>query len=363
MALNPFREALGQAGLRAFQQEASFKPTADAALAGYQLLHDDLERQVKRGDLTMKVAREKAAASAAVLRNTLSTQAASFSPVPRAFLDKLMEAGNIRRRSREHMSLEGLQRETNRLLRLSLIEQQMETRIREFEGRTFVRTLPGGQQAPTLDSVLAFHESATHAGDDSAREWGRRQLEAMRVRVTDTDDLRRIDLACDRPEAVNPRIVASYIEAVQDEGPAELEEFTRQALDSHDANACMASFLMARGVHGGSAVRWVRLVLDNLHCFPDVALETLRSLEADARSTESQSAQAHADYAIAVAEAQARFPGLEPPSDDDLARHERLRAKPVARFGQPIGLALDRRGADPGDPIDLSADEEFDTNR
>src|SRR4051812_36227529 len=124
MPLHPFREALGQAGRRAFDHESSFKPEADAALTRFQALRDDLERQVRRGDLTVKVARETAAAAAARLRDDLKARADAFSGSPRAFLDRLVEASQARKLSREHLSPEGLQRETNRLLRLTLVEQQ-----------------------------------------------------------------------------------------------------------------------------------------------------------------------------------------------------------------------------------------------
>ena len=122
MPLHPFREALGQAGLRAFHHESSFKAEADATLARFQATRDDLERQVRRGDLTLKVAREKTQAAADHLKATLLKQAEGYSPVARVFLDRLIEASNFRRRSREHVSIEGLQRETNRLLRQSLVE-------------------------------------------------------------------------------------------------------------------------------------------------------------------------------------------------------------------------------------------------
>jgi hypothetical protein len=346
MALNPFREALGQAGLHAFHNESSFKPEADAALARFQSLRDDLERQVKRGDLTVKVARDKAETAAAQLKAALRLKVEGYSPVPRVFLDRLIEAGNARKRAREHLSVEGLQRETNRLLRLTLVEQQLMNRAHEFEGKTFLRMLPGGQPAPTLDSLLAFHESSSHAGDEAASEWTRRQLESLRTRVADPVDQRRIDLACDRPEAVNPRLVASYLEALQARGGdhGAFEEFVNHALESRDANACVASFLLARDAPTGTAARWVRDVLNGLSAFPDSALETLRSIEAEARGADAETARAQADYAVAVAEAQVRFSGVEAPTDDELLRQERIRAKPVARLGEPIGLALDRRG-------------------
>jgi hypothetical protein len=280
--------------------------------------------------------------------------------VPRVFLERLVEASNNRKRSRDQLSTEGLQRETNRLLRQSLVEQQLQTRAREFEGKTFVRSFTGGQPAPTLQSLLSYHESATLAGDEAAQEWTRRQLESMRTWVADPADQRRIDLACDRPEAVNPRLVATYMEALQSGDAEMVEPFVNNALEGRDANACVAAFLMAREDPRGTSVRWVRDVLNGLNEFPDAALATLRSIEAESRDADADAARAQADYAVALAEAQVRFQGVEPPTPEDLNRQERLRAKPVARLGQPIGLGLDRRGFDPDSlyaAVDSSPDD------
>jgi len=348
MALHPFREALRLAGSHALGHESSFKPEADAALSRFQSLRDDLERQVRRGDLTVKVARQKAEDAAARLKADLRKQSEGYSPIPRVFLDRLVEASSARSRARDRLPVEGLQRETNRLLRQTLIEQQLMNRSREFEGKTFVRSMTGGQPAPTLDSLLIFHETSTNAGDEAAREWTRRHLEAMRTWVSDPADQRRIDLACDRPDEVNPRLVASYMDAVRAGDPEGVGPFVESALDSRDANACVAAFLLAREEPLGTAVRWVRDVLHGLSDFPEAALGTLRSIEAEARGGDAEAVRAQADYAVALAEAQVRFSGVEAPTEADLARRERIQAKPVARLGQPIGLALERRGFEPG---------------
>lgn len=353
MALNPFREALGRAGLRAFQHESSFKPTADAALARFHSYRDELDRQVRGGDMTTKCAREKAGAAAAQLREGLLKQAQGFSPVPKMFLDRLVEASNARVRARENLSLEGLQRETNKLLRSSLIEQQLQTRAKEFEGRTHTRSLPGGQPAPSLDGLLSFHETATQSGDETAMEWARRQLEAFRPRVMDPAEQRRIDIACDRPDSVNPRLVASYMEALETAEAPDLEDFVSNSLDGRDSNGCIASFLMAREAKGGTSVRWVRNVLSSLDSFPDAALSTLRTLEAEAREADAEAAKSQAEYAIAVAESQVKLAGVDVPSDDELARQARIRAKPVAALGEEIGLGLKRRGRLADEPLPL----------
>src|SRR4051812_41654670 len=124
MSLNPLRERLASAGRSASRQESPFRAEAEAAMAGFQAVRRDLERRVRGGALTVRVAREPPAEAPARLRSLLSPRADGFSAAPRAFLDRLVEANEARKHSRERASLEVLQRETNRLLRETLIEQQ-----------------------------------------------------------------------------------------------------------------------------------------------------------------------------------------------------------------------------------------------
>ena len=344
MALNPLRDALGQSGLRASRVDSPFRAEVEAALAGFRAASQDLRRRVEAGDLTPKVARQQAADAAGRFRDEITRRSEAYSAAPRAFADRLVEAANARKRARDNMSLEGLQRETNRLLRQTLVEQQLTTRIPEFEGRAFVRPIHGGKPAPTLASLVAFHEAATHSGDETALEWSRRQLEAFRPRVVDAEDHRRIDRACDRPDQVNPRIVGAYVDAMQGRDASELEAFIAHAVEGRDANACMAAFLLARQSPEGLALRWVRSALNGLNEFPDAALASLRAWEAEARREEADTARAHADYAAEVALAEARFPGLEAPDAAELERRARIQSRPATAPGEPIGLALDRRG-------------------
>src|SRR5437764_11783182 len=113
MHLNPMRAGLSRLGQQTAHHQSPFQADADTALAGFRNIRDDLERRVRRGDLTRRVAREQAAESAAALRRDLLKKCESYSPTPRAFLDRLVEASQTRERTRETQSLEGLQRETN----------------------------------------------------------------------------------------------------------------------------------------------------------------------------------------------------------------------------------------------------------
>ncbi len=347
MPLNPLRSALGQSGLRAFDADTKFKAESDMALAGFQTLRNDLERRVKRGDLTLKVARQMAETAAAELRRDLLKQTEGYSPVPRAFLERLVESSHQRERSREAQTIEGLQRETNRLLKQNLIEQQLQARAVEFEGRTFLRPMAGGTPAPTIDSLLALHESSKISGDDAAMEWARRQLEGLRSRAFNEDDVARIDQACDRPDRVNPRIVNQYVESMEGRTAEELETFVNHSLQSRDTNACIAAFVLARQCPEGVAPRWVRSVLEGVREFSDAALGTLRTWESDARQAEAEAAKAQAEYTIALAKAEARLPGLVPPTDSEIEHKHQFEARPAAKLGEPIGLNLQRRGLTP----------------
>ena len=305
----------------------------------------EIEMKVKRGDLTPKVAREQAEALAVGIGRALKGRAGDFSETPRVFLDRIIEASEGRKLAIERSSLEGLQRETNRLLRSVLVEQQIQVRKTEFEGRAFVRPVVGGQPAPTLDSLLSFHQSASLAGDDAGTEWARRQLEGYRPVVSNPDDHRRIDLATDRPDRVNPRLVESYVEAMAGRDHEELERFVSESIVAKDANACMAAFVMAREAPEGSRLRWVRLVLEGVNSFPDGAIGALRELEVGARSSDREAAIAHAEFVTAQIEAEAKLHGVEAPTQADLARRATIEARPAAKLGESIGLTLERRGA------------------
>ena len=351
MSLNPLRKELTSAGMAAALQDSPFRAEADAALAGFRAVRADLELRVRRGELTVKVARERAGEAASRLRDLLAPKAEQYSPVPRAFQDRLVQAVEARKLARERGSLEVLQRETNRLLKQTLIEQQLGSRVAEFEGKTFVKPMGGGNPAPTLDSLLRFHEASAQGGDDAGMEWSRRQLEGMRKLVFEPEDARRIDRACERPDQLSPPIVDRYVETLR-QAPAEaIEGFVAQALAERDANACTAAFVLAREAPEGGSARWVREVLDGLGEFPDAALNALRGLEAEARAAEAEAARGRAELVIVSAQSDARMHGLEAPSAAEVERMDRARSLPVAAEGEPIGLALGRRGALPEDEV------------
>ena len=355
--MNPLRDILERSGRSAADRPSPFRAEAETVLNGFREGRRELEQRVKRGDMTPKVAREQAAAEATRLARALKERAGEYSETPRVFLDRIVEASKNRATAGERMSLEGLQRETNRLLRSVVIEQQIQARQAEFEGRTYVRPGTGGQPAPTLDSLLSFRSIAQMAGDEAGLEWTRRKLEGFRPLAGDPETMRKIDLATERPDRVNPRVVSSYIEAMSNAEPGEMERFVAESIASKDTNACMAAFVLARQAAEGSRLRWVRMVLEGINDFPDVALTNLRELETSARVSDREAALAQAEFISAQAGAEAKLPGLEAPTAEELARRAEIEARPVAKLGEPIGLALDRRGVLPGEKAGLEGRE------
>lgn len=344
MGLNPLRESLGNSASRAAEAKSSFRAVAESSLATFRAARKELERRVRQGDLTVKAAREAARSAAAELARDLQHRSESFTYGPKLFRDRLAEVALKREESRKHRSIEDLQRETNLLLRQTLLEQQIQNRLVEFEGQTYVRPLAGGPPATSLGSLLRFHETARLSGDEAAMEWGRRQLEGMRSRIFSDEERSLIDQACDRPDRINSRIIQAHLERLEKASVDEMEAFVTQALDTRDVNSCIALFVSARKNPADALPSWARRTLQNLDLFPDAALTTLREWESEAYRLEAEEARAQAEYAARVAAHEAALHGLKAPSEAELLRQANISARPVAEEGEPIGLNLLRRG-------------------
>ena len=344
MSINPRRTLLEPRGLDAAERSGPFRVETDRALAQFRTRKEELQRGVKRGELTPKVARRIAREAASELREGLIARSETFSASPRSFKDRLNEASNARDRARESASLESLQRETNRLLKTSLIEQEIRNREDEFRGRTYLRPVQGGEPTPTIESLLRYHDQAAIGGDEAAREWSRRQLESRRDLALEPADQRRIDLACDRPDRINPRLVDRYVEQMSVADETDRERFALQAIDARDANACIASYLLARETPEGVGHSWVRRVLNSLDQIPDAALAMLRSWEVQVGAEEAEAARVEAERVLALVEAEAAMPGLTAPGESELDRLTRHDHLPPVAPGESIGLTLQRRG-------------------
>jgi hypothetical protein len=351
MALNPLREALTRSGLEAARVATPFQAQAQDRLAAYRAVRSRLEQDVRQGDLTVRVARTRAREEAESLERDLLGLAETFSARPPALRDRLAEARRARLAASAVASLESLQRETNRLLRESLVEQQVINRSKEFEGRAFVRPLSGGAPNPTLESLLAFLDRSAAAQDAAAAEWSRRQIEAIRPQYPSDEDQRRIDAACDRPDRVNPHVVARYIDRLDGATDEEMDKFVEEAIAASDAGACCAAFRMARAarVDDGPEPSWMTRLSRAIDLFPEAAIATLWTWETEEQAAEIEAARAVARFAADQAAAESELRGLVAPTEADLERRARLASRPLAGPAEPIGLNAARRGLDAGE--------------
>ncbi len=348
MPLNPHAAGLRAAGLDANRLASPFRALAENALNTFRQLRDELKQQVRSGELTLKVARARAALSATTLRHGLDQELQARLANTDAFQDRLFLVADKRRAAAAAPSLEQLQQETNRLLQQTLIEQQLQSRVLEFEARAHVRPLNGGQPAPTLQSLLAMHQQASQDDDAAAQEWARRQLQAFKPRVLLDEDRNQIEAACDRPDQVNPAIVSKYIQALEVASSAQLDRFLEEALSSQDASACCAAFVAARAQADGQASAWAVKVLHSLSDFPAPALESLQNREHQLREASAVAARAAVEFVAALADEEASLPGLKQPTEAELAAMARVLARPIAGPDEPIGLTLSRRGQPAG---------------
>jgi len=83
---------------------------------------------------------------------------------------------------------------------------------------------------------------ASDSGDEVALEWSRRQLEGFRNRVFNEDDIRKIDLATDRPDRVQSPDRRRLCRVARGLSADELETFVEKAIDGGDRQRLYRGF-------------------------------------------------------------------------------------------------------------------------
>ncbi len=317
----------------------------DAAVADLRRLKDDLQGQVRRGETTLRMAREAYRAQVESARNRIQADATGQLRQEHPLASRLRCALLQSQQDTATPSLETLQRETNRLLKLNLVEQQILARQREFEAKTHVRTSPAAPPAPTVDSLILFHQQAKVQKDEAATEWARRQLDVIRPQVVSAQSLEQIDRATEQADRPNPRIIDRYIRALEPADAAERERFVSEALASADPDACIVAYLMARDVEDGHRVRWVRQLADGLDRFPTEAIEALCKIEDQERERRGSAIDGEVQDVLRDLSHDNGLPDSLAPSPEHMEHQSRIAARPLAQPGESIGLAVNRRGS------------------
>ena len=216
--LNPLRDKLSLAGRESQDRSSPFRVEAESALSlVFGLPEVDLERQVRRGDLTVKVARERAAAASARPPRPAPEGVRGVQPDPSG-LPRSPGRGRQGPQAGEGISLDrGPPARDQQAAPPAPGRAAVAGPGRRVRGEDLPPPdRPGASRRRRSMACSPSTGPSSDSGDEVALEWSRRQLEGIRNRVFNDDDLRKIDLATDRPDRVNPRLIDVYVEAMKD---------------------------------------------------------------------------------------------------------------------------------------------------
>lgn len=334
-----------ETAFRALASPPRFARVADDAVRYFEGRRADVLARVRSGDVTPKAAREELAGYAAQIREHLTGNARGLAARSPVFFDVAVKAKEARDRANASPAPDALQRETVRLLRELVVEQQMTTRKAEFEGRAFARRSTTAAPAPTIASVLAFHKRSVEANDDAAVEWSRRQLEALRPLTIDPAELHKIDVATMRPGSPVPHLAETMVERLKAD-PWRIEGFVNEVTKAGaggDATAALAAGMLAREAfeaaegNGAAVPAWAGDFAAKLAGLPTAALAHLVEGLTRDREAEVEASVAHAEHALSTIDRDAALKGVEAPTNAELQAAERgryLSNKPLVGLPQ-----------------------------
>jgi hypothetical protein len=317
-----------EAAVAAMKNPSRFRAEADATVGDIRGVRDALVAQIKAGDLTPKQAREALAKLTAKAKEDLSVRAASYTTVPAHFDGIIRDALAAKQRAVRNAAGDELLRENNRLLRESILEQQIINRRAEFESQA--AAVDTGRAAasnqPTVPGMLNYLEVSQ--GDPAAALWARRELGRLRLMTGNPEARDAIDRAVTQPGDVNERVVGQHLATLAGLNPNQRSEFIEQAVASGDSSRCVAAYRLVQETcqtspEGSPWLPWMTSTIRALASdqFPAAAVEGVERFYTQTRYAESHAATVNLTAALDVADDLAAMKGVEAPSQGDLARN------------------------------------------
>lgn len=321
------------------------KQPFEMKLADFQQRRLDLVQLVRDGEMTVRAARGRAQELAGELK-TLVEQSVGQARGRRAPISqRLQESQAFQKKPK---SAEAVQRETLKLLQGNLVELQILNRKAEFEQRTYVRNATSTVPAPSFEKMFELLQESLVKNDPAAVEWVRRQLEQMRP-IAPLELADRLDLACDRPGSINPRLIAKYQAALAERlaEPGLVEAFLDQAVAEGDANACAAVFEMAR-LQTERFTESAQLKLTALmEQFPEQALAYARQVDSQVARQDAELLDQFEQMSLSYIAHQASFEEVRQPSETEIQQRQRVAELESRAPDQPIGLRVGGSDYDP----------------
>lgn len=263
------------------------KTRLESRLSDFRDRREQLIGLVREGEMTLRFAnarvRELAEGLGSEIRNDLDGLFQNRSVLATS-LQKSVQLKN------KAQSVDEIQRQSLELLKANLVELQINNRRVEFESKTYDRNATNQLPTPSIDKLFGLLTEASQARDDAAIEWSKRQLEQLQPYVVSENLKDRIDLACDRPDRINHRIVAKYKEQIQEHinNPEMLIALLDKALSVRDANACLAVYKMIRVHSDEISEEFQSQIAGRIEQFSEVVLNYVSEFERQHRLLEMQ---------------------------------------------------------------------------
>jgi hypothetical protein len=317
-------------------RSTAFKPTAARHVESFARVADALASAVKKGQMTLLVAREAAAAHAASARDALTSDAVASLP-PRGPLAQSLDSAYQARKGVK----KDVHEENHRLLSELLVETRIGNLSRDLTVATSTRVKPGARLIADPVKLVALIRAADESGNEAESEWGRRALEKTRPLLTDEKQVDALELAVSRRDTVSPAALAVWVKRLTAPLPAdspdpkiakeakENREALARALESSDASCLAACYAFhregadeaIRTFHdsGGQGPPPLALqIVKSMERMPLSALATLTELEEARRAQELKDAAAVSQEAQAKIGEMSQLSWVKQPTDSEL---------------------------------------------
>jgi hypothetical protein len=313
------------------------KTRLESRLSDFRDRREQLIELVREGEMTLRFAsaraRELAEGLGSEIRNDLEGLIQNRSVLAKS----LQNSVQIKQKAQ---SADEIQRQSLELLKANLVELQINNRKVQFESKTYVRNATNQLPTPSVDKLFELLAEATQARDDAAVEWSKRQLEQLQPYVVSENLKDRIDLACDRPDRINHRIVAKYKEQIQEHinNPEMLIALLDKAISVKDANACLAVYELVRGHSDQFSEEFQSQIAGRIERFSEVVLNYVSEFERQHRLLEIQKIEEFSSLSKLYLDQSSDLGAIEPVTEKEAELKRRRDALGDRGAITPMGL-------------------------
>ncbi len=316
---------MNQAQFAAMRMPSRFASVTAAAQAEFQGYADGLANEVKRGDRTLKSARELLGQRLSEEVARLNREAQQYTSGGSRYGELVGEALKPKRLAEPKIDPAALMAE-RQLQATERVARELEINNRKNHWDDEVSRLDfhrdPAAKFPSIGVLVDQHALALRSGDASKAEYLKRELAAQQHLVLDPDVRLRVAQVLTPHDEVNPFLVAARVRQIPTLDNARLQQHIAEVLADGNASEAKALYIAAQQAEE-TATRnqtafpeWTAAVIsrDGLSRFPTEVLQHLSDEDTAGLEREREAALAQiAAYQDQAARA-ANLQGVEPPS-------------------------------------------------